>query len=151
MPSQIELILRKDVETLGKVGDVVKVTPGYARNFLLPQGLAAQVTPEALQWIEAEKARLRKEEAGRIQSLKAQAKKLEGVSATVSVKVGEDGQMFGSVTALDIAKALAAEGVEVDPKKIHIEQPIRILGVANVPIKLHPDVTARVKIWVVEE
>ena len=151
MATQIELILRKDVETLGKVGDVVKVSTGYARNFLLPQKLAAQVTPEAMQWIETEKARLRKEEAGRISGLKAQAKKLESVSATVSVKVGEDGQLFGSVSAADIAKALSAEGVEVDPKQIHIEHPIKILGVANVPIKLHPDVTARVKIWVVEE
>ncbi len=151
MPTHIELILRKDVDTLGKVGDVVKVAPGFARNYLLPQGLAAQVTPEALQWIEAEKTRLRKEEAGRITALKSQARKLEGVSATVSVKVGEDGQLFGSVTAADIVKALSAEGVEVDVRQVHIEQPIKILGVANVPIKLHPDVTARVKIWVVEE
>ena len=69
----------------------------------------------------------------------------------MSVKVGEDGQLFGSVSAADIVKALSAEGVEVDVKQIHIEQPIRILGVANVPVKLHPEITARVKIWVVEE
>ena len=147
----MELMLRKDVETLGKVGDVVKVSSGYARNFLLAKGFGAPVTAETLQWIERERARLRKEETERVAGLKAQAKKLEQVSVTVSVKVGEEGQMFGSVTAAEIAKALSAEGVEIDPKQIVLEQPIKILGVANVPVKLHPQVTTRIKVWVVEE
>ena len=151
MATQMELILRQDVPPLGKVGDVVKVSTGYARNYLLPRGLGAQVTADALQWIEREKARLRKEEADRIGVLKARAKKLEQVSATVSVKVGEEGQMYGSVGAAEIVKALAAEGVEVDPKQIVLNQPIKILGVADVSVRLHADVLAKIKVWVVEE
>ncbi len=151
MAHHVELILRKDLETLGKIGDVVKVSPGFARNFLVPQGFGAPVSAESLQFIAREKARLKKEEAERVKALKAQAKKLSGISVTVSVKVGEEGQMFGSVTAADIAKAMAAEGVEVDPKQIHLDQPIKILGVANVSVKLHPDVSAPIKVWVVEE
>lgn len=151
MPHHVELILRKDLDTLGKIGDVVKVSPGFARNFLVPQGFGAPVSAEALQFIAREKARLKKEEAERVKALKAKARKLSGISVTVAVKVGEEGQMFGSVTAADIALGLAAEGVEVDPKQIHLDQPIRILGVANVSVKLHPDVSAPIKVWVVEE
>ena len=148
---QIELILRQNVEALGHIGDVVKVSTGYARNFLIPRDLASPVTAESLQLIEREKVRLRKEEAARVAVLKTQAKKLSGISVTVSVKVGEEGQMFGSVTAADIAKALAGDGVQVDAKLIALEQPIKILGVTNVPVKLHPEVTAQIKVWVVEE
>ena len=149
--ANLELILQKDVESLGKIGDVVKVSPGYGRNFLIPKGLAAPVNSETLQFIEKERARLKKEEAVRVTALKAQAKKLSALSVTVSVKVGEEGQMFGSVTAADIAKAIEAEGVEIDPKAIVLDQPIKILGVANVGVKLHPEVTAQIKVWVVEE
>lgn len=149
--ANLELILKQNVPNLGKVGDVVKVSPGFARNFLVPRGMASPVTPESLQFIEKEKARLRKEEEERLKALKAQAKKLSSVSVTISVKVGDEGQMFGSVSPQDIAKALATEGVDVDPKQIVLEQPIKILGVANVGIKLHPDVSAQIKVWVVEE
>lgn len=151
MACAVELILRHDVPALGKVGDVVKVSAGYARNFLLPKGLGARVTAEALQWIEREKTRLKKAEAERLAALRARARKLENVSATVSVKVSETGQLYGSVTAADIAKALAAEGVEIDEGQIVLESPIKILGVADVHVRLHPQVTAKIKVWVVEE
>ena len=151
MPARVELILRKDVEALGKVGDVVTVAHGYARIYLIPGGFGAAVTPEALQGVACERTRLVKEEAERLAALKAQARKLESVSVTLAVKVGEEGQLYGSVTGQDIAKALAAEGVTVDPKQIVLDQPIKILGVANVSVRLHPDVAARIKVWVVEE
>ncbi|HHJ52832.1 MAG TPA: 50S ribosomal protein L9 [Caldithrix abyssi] len=147
----MEIILRQDFEALGKVGDVVKVKDGYARNFLLPKGIAYMAT-------EANKKKLQNELAAQNWRLerdrkKAEelAEKLNSVSCTIPVQVGEEDKLFGSVTSQNIADALAAQGYEIDKRKILLEEPIKSLGIYSVPVKLHTNVEASVKVWVVKE
>jgi large subunit ribosomal protein L9 len=146
----MKVILRSDVERLGKIGEVVTVAAGYARNYLLPRGLALEATPRSMELIEIEgrreqKAQLqKKEEAGGL------AQKLEQLSLTVNKQVGEGDKIFGTVTAMEVAEALEKEGHSVDKRKIALEEPIKALGIYTVPIKLHADVTAKVKLWVVK-
>jgi len=147
----MELILLKDVTTLGKRGDLVTVKDGYARNYLLPGGLAKPNTPGNLKLVE----RLKALEASRAEEERNVAKDLEkrlgSVSCTVRMKAGEDDKLFGAVTAQDIVTALKLEGITLDRKKIILEQPIKSLGVFQTPVRLHPDVTATLKVWVVKE
>lgn len=147
----MKIILRDDQEKLGKRGEVVEVAPGYARNFLLPRGLALEATPKNMKLFEEEKkgeaAHKRKEE----EEVKKLAKKLSEISCTIAVQTGEDEKLYGSVTSLDIAEAMAREGIEIDKRKIILEEPIKALGIYHIPIKLHPDVTAEVKVWVVKK
>ena len=147
----MEIILRQDFEALGKVGDVVKVKDGYARNFLLPKGIAYMAT-------EANKKKLQNELAAQNWRLerdrkKAEelAEKLNSVSCTIPVQVGEEDKLFGSVTSQNIADALAAQGYEIDKRKILLEEPMKSLGIYSVPVKLHTNVEASVKVWVVKE
>ena len=147
----MEIILREDFETLGQAGEVVSVKDGYARNFLIPKGIAYLAN-------EANKKRYEndvKQQAWRLNRDKKIAEelavKLENVSCTISVQVGEEDKMFGSVTSQNIAEALATQGYEVDKRKILLEDPIKSLGIYSVPIKLHSDVEATVKVWVVKE
>ncbi len=146
-----EVILMADVEGLGVEGDVVQVAVGYARNYLLPKKLAAPVTDatrKRLHRIREERdARLAQEEAG----ARELASKLEGLSCTVTVKAGEEGKLFGSVTPADILAAVAEQGVELDKKQLDLSEPIRELGVFELPVKLHPNLSATLKVWVVEE
>ena len=147
----IELILRNDVSSLGKAGDLVRVKPGYARNFLLPRGLAFEATEGNKKRIAAEsKAR---DTAAAAERAEAQgiADRIAGVSLTFSAKSGEDGKLFGSITAGDIAEQLAANGVTVDKRRIELEHPIKHLGFHSVPVRLHHDVHAEVKVTVVAE
>lgn len=147
----MKLILLKDVEKLGKRGDVVTVKDGYARNFLLPTGLARPNTPGNVRFVE----KMKELEKARVQEELEQARKLSerlaATSCTLRAKVGEEEKLFGAITAQDIAAALSAEGLSIDRKKILLEQPIKSLGIFQVPIRLHPEVSALLKVWVVKE
>ena len=147
----MEVILKQDVENLGHRGEVVKVAPGYARNFLLPKKLAMEATAANKAVIEQMKAAA----ARRSATEKAQAEELVAKLAPVVLsftrKSGESGHLFGSVTSADIAAELAAAGFEIDRKKIHLSEPIKTLGDTTVAIKLHREVTAQVKVKVLAE
>ena len=146
-----ELILMADVEGLGLEGQTVNVTEGYARNYLLPRKLAVPVSHAALKRLE--KNRLAREARQQNERAAAQtlAQALEQISCTIPVKVGENDKLFGSVHANDIADALKAQKIELDRRKIHLAEPIRELGVYTVKVKLHPEVEASLKVWVVGE
>ena len=142
----MKVILRQDYENLGKVGDIVKVKPGFARNYLLPNKIAYPALPNYVKMLEEEgrqkQQRLRKEKAG----AEELAARLEKVSLTISVSVGEEDRMFGAVTSQDIADGLKEQGHEVDRRKIVLDEPIKALGIYQVPIKVHPEVEAQVKV-----
>jgi large subunit ribosomal protein L9 len=147
----MEVILREDIEKLGGRGDVVKVTPGYARNFLLPRRMAVLATDANRKIIEQERqAHLRREAKleGEAQDL---GKLISGVSITIPRKAGENDQLFGSVTANDIADALAAQKYTVERRRIQLDEPIRTLGEYKVGIRLHRNVTAEVTVNVTRE
>jgi large subunit ribosomal protein L9 len=148
----MEVILRQAVEKLGQPGDVVKVSPGFARNYLLPRGIAYAATPGNLKRIEQEKARLEAAEDERRGSAQGLATKLENVSLTFSARVGEEGKLFGSVTASDIAEQLHAQGFDmVEKRQIDLHDPIKALGVYRVPVRLHADVKPEIKVWVIKQ
>lgn len=147
----MELILRDDVASLGKAGDLVRVKPGYARNFLLPRGLAFEATDGNKKRIAAEsKARHAAASAERAEA-QAIADAIAKVSLTFNAKSGEDGKLFGSITAGDIAEQLAANGVTVDKRRIELEHPLKHLGFHTVPVRLHHDVHGEVKVNIVAE
>ena len=147
----MEVILRQAVENLGNPGDVVKVSNGYARNFLLPRGIAYEATPGNLKRIAQEKERLEAAENERRTAAQQLAEKLEQVSLTFSARVGEEGKLFGSVTGADIAHQLEAQGFAIEKRQIDLHEPIRTLGVFRVPIRLHADVKPEVKVWVIKQ
>jgi large subunit ribosomal protein L9 len=147
----IDLILREAVPSLGKPGDLVRVKPGYARNFLLPRGLAFEATEGNKKRIAAEsKARSSREAAERAEA-QAFAAKLEAVELAFTAKAGEDGKLFGSVTSADIATALEQQGLTVDKRKIELAHPLKELGFHSVPVRLTHDVHAEVKVNVTAE
>ena len=147
----MEVILKEDVSNLGHRGDLVKVAAGYGRNYLLPRKLAVAATEGNRKMVEQQKnASVRKEavERGDAQKL---SDMLSGVQVTVSRKAGEGDQLFGSVTGIDVADALAAKGYQIDRRKIQLDEPLKALGSFDVAVKLHKDVTASVKVHVVKE
>jgi large subunit ribosomal protein L9 len=147
----MELILRDDVDKLGRRGDVVKVKDGYARNFLLPRGLGMPVTVANKAMIDKEKktheARLAKEKA----EFEALAARISGLRFVAPRKVGENDVLYGSVTAGDIAEFLKSKGIEIDKRKVHLDEPIKHLGEHEVKVKLHPEVVASVRLLVTKE
>jgi len=147
----MELILRDDVDKLGRRGDVVKVKDGYARNFLLPRGLGMPVTAANKAMIEKERraheARLAKEKA----EFESLAARIGGLRFVAPRKVGENDVLYGSVTAGDIAEFLKSKGIEIDKRKVHLDEPIKHLGEHEVKVKLHPEVTASVRLLVTKE
>ncbi|MFL5579159.1 MAG: 50S ribosomal protein L9 [Gemmatimonadaceae bacterium] len=147
----MEVILRQAIDKLGHTGDIVKVSPGYARNFLLPRGLAYEATPGNRKRIEQERVRLEAAETERRGGAEAIAKRLEEVSLTFSARVGEEGKLFGSVTAADIAQQLAQQGFEIEKRMVDLHDPIRALGVYRVPVRLHADVKPEIKVWVIKQ
>jgi large subunit ribosomal protein L9 len=147
----MELILREHVEHLGDRGEVVKVADGYARNFLLPRKLALLVTDGNRKQIEREKAKFDVKEAEEKKIAEALAERLATVEIEIPRKVGETQALYGSVTSSDIAEALAAKGFDLDRRKLQLPEPIKHLGDVQVPVKLHRDVTAQVKVKVVAE
>lgn len=147
----MEVILRQAVENLGKPGDVVKVSNGYARNFLLPRGVAYEATPGNLKRIAQEKERLEAAENERRAAAQALAERLEQVSLTFSARVGEEGKLFGSVTAADIVQQLESQGFEIEKRQIDLHEPLRTLGVFRVPVRLHAEVKPEIKVWVIKQ
>lgn len=147
----MEIILRQGVENLGKPGDVVKVKAGYARNYLLPHGLAYEATPGNLKRIQQERDRLDAAENERRDAAQGIAEKLEQVSLTFSARVGEEGKLFGSVTAADVAQQLEAQGFHIEKRQIDLHEPIKALGVYRVPVRLHADVKPEVRVWVIKQ
>jgi large subunit ribosomal protein L9 len=147
----MEVILRQAVENLGHPGDMVKVSAGFARNYLLPRGIAVAATDGNRKRIALEKARLEAAEGQRRESAEELAKRVEQVSLTFSARVGEEGKLFGSVTASDIAEQLAAQGFTIEKRQIDLHEPIKALGVYRVPIRLHADVKPEIKVWVIKQ
>jgi large subunit ribosomal protein L9 len=144
----MEVILLENVEKLGSRGQVVKVAGGYGRNYLLPKKLAIAATPQNRKLIEQQRVRFLKLEAKEKGDAEDLATLLQGVSVTLTRKSGEKGTLFGSVTAMDIAERLAAQGYNIDKRKIALDSPLKVLGEYDVPIKLHRDVTALIKVRV---
>ena len=146
----MKIILINDVEKLGAAGEVVEVKKGHARNYLFPRKLAKPYNQENLKVIE--KIKHRKEQLVIKEKLSAESLKdrLAVISCTISAEAGEDDKLFGSIAAQDIAEALEGEGFQIDKKKIMLQEPIKKLGVYPVPLKLHPEVIAEIKVWVVK-
>jgi len=147
----MEVILREHVEHLGNRGEVVKVADGYARNYLLPRKLALLVTAGNKKQIEREKVKFDAKEAEEKKVAEAMAERLSAVEIEIARKVGETQALYGSVTSSDVAEALAAKGFDVDRRKLQLAEPIKHLGDVQVPVKLHREVTAQVKVKVVAE
>ncbi len=147
----MRLILRTSIEQLGSQGDVVTVTPGYGRNYLLPKGLAYEFSQGNVKRVEKEKKLLRVRKIKEQEEAQELADRIAKVSCTVVKKVGENDTLYGSVTNADMAEALKKEGFSIDKRRIGLAEPIKSLGIYNVPIRLHPDVTCTLKVWVVKE
>ena len=147
----MDVILREDVEKLGTRGQLVKVAPGYARNFLLPNKMAVAATESNKKIVEQERQAYLRREAKVSSEASELAKLIGSVSITISQKAGENDQLFGSVTSKDIAEALEKQGYTIDRRKISLEEPIKTLGEFKVPVKLHREVTAEVTVHVVKE
>jgi large subunit ribosomal protein L9 len=147
----MELLLKEDVDNLGARGDLVKVKPGYGRNYLLPRGLAIQATPGNKKQIELQRKTILKKEAAERDTATAQANLLKEVTLEFSRKVGDHGILYGSVTSMDIAEALAAKGYEIDRRRVMLKDPIKEPGEFEAPIKLHREVTTNIKVVVRKE
>ena len=147
----MKIILREDVENLGKVGDVVEVKPGYGRNYLIPRAKAVMATLGNIRKIEHDKKVILARQAKLKASATAVARRLAEVEIRIARKVGEQDKLYGSVTALDVAEALAAIGLQIDRRSIQLDEPIKALGDFDVPVKLHSEVVQPVKLHVVAE
>ncbi len=147
----MEIILREDVQHLGAAGDVVKVKDGYARNYLLPKGLAYPATEANKKKIAYESERIARQRAAEKGAAETEAAKLAGVHLTFAVKVGEEDKLYGSVTAGDVQRKLEELGIHVDKRKVDLPEPIRELGDFQVGIKVHPDVRPEIRVSVVKE
>lgn len=148
----MEVILTQDIEKIGKAGTVVKVKDGFARNLLFPKGLAMRVTAVNLKKLEQDKQKLARESAKKKQEALAIKERLDVLSLTISAMAQEDGEgLYGSVSALDISNALKEEGIEMDKNLIILSEPIKTLGIYEIAVKLHPEVSAKVKVWIVKK
>jgi len=147
----MEVILKEDIINLGKMGEVVRVRDGYARNYLLPRGLVLIANKKNLKGFEHQKRVVAAQKERVLKQSQTLAERLSQVALLIPVKTGEEGKLFGSVTNIDIEKALKARGLEVERRKIHLVEPIKTLGDFEVPIRLTADVTAAVKVSVVPE
>lgn len=147
----MEVILKEDVKKIGKAGERVKVKDGYARNFLFPHNLALTANDGNLKLVESERLRKAAIHQKETEAAKLLADKISKASCTIRVKVGENEKLYGRVTTQDISNALEVEGITVDKKKIDISEPIDKLGVSYAQVKLHHEVTAQLKVWVVKE
>ena len=147
----MRIVLRDDVDKLGRRGEVVDVAAGYARNFLLPKGKALPATDGNMKRVEQERRKHAVHLAKEKEDAAAMGRRLAGLSCTIVRKVGDNEQLYGSVTAGDIAEYLEKEGVVIDKRRILIEEPIKALGIYTVPVKLHAEVTGEIRVWVVKE
>jgi large subunit ribosomal protein L9 len=148
----VKVILRQNLENLGETGDLVTVKPGYARNYLLPRGLAFEATAANIRQLEED--RRREDQRAKRDYLEARrrASQLEGVSLTFHANAGEEGKLFGSITSGDIADRLAEQGLDftIDRRWIMLDEPVKSLGVYSVPVRLHADVRPEIKVWVIK-
>ena len=147
----MQLILIKDVDRLGKAGDVVKVRDGYARNFLVPKGLALEAAQKDIKFLENEKKKFQIKQKKLKKEAQDIADKLRNISCTIAMTTGEENRLYGEVTAEMISDFYRQEGLEINRRRIHLEKPIRHLGVYQADIKLHPEVAASIKVWVVKK
>jgi large subunit ribosomal protein L9 len=147
----MKVILRKNFDQLGKVGDTVLVKDGYARNFLIPRQIAYQATKGNIIALEEEKKQIQKKDAKELDAAQTLAVNIEKVSVTIPVTVGEEDKIFGTVTTQMIADSLKEKGFDIDKRKIEITEPIKSLGIYSVTVKIHPSVTATIKTWVVRD
>ena len=149
----VKVILREDVPKLGSAGEIVSVKPGYARNYLLPRGMAYEATEANVRQLEEEKRRAEQRARREYLEARRRAAALEGISLTFRARAGEESKLFGSITAADIAERLNEQGLdfEVDRRAIVLEEPIKSLGVYSVPIHLHPEVRPEIKVWVIKQ
>jgi len=147
----MDLLLRQNIDSLGRVGDVVKVKPGYARNYLLPRGLAIPVTKANLAEIEVARKKALAEELARVGTLRELVVKLAETSVTIEGRANEEGHLFGSVNAAQIAASLRDKGFPIEEKQVRLEHQLKEIGVFDVKLHLHQDVDATVKVWVVQQ
>lgn len=147
----MKVILRDDITGLGGCGEVLEVKDGYARNYLIPRNLAIKATNSTLKAVEEIRRQKRARDNKKTRTMEHLAEKIERISCTAAVAVGDEDKVFGSVTSQTIAELLKEKGFEIDRKKIGLEEPIKALGVYSIPVKLDSEVTARLKLWVVKK
>ncbi|MFH2010844.1 MAG: 50S ribosomal protein L9 [bacterium] len=148
MPMQV--ILKEDVSNLGQMGDLVSVKRGYGRNYLIPKGLAVEATSRNVKHLEHERRVIDQRREKMREHARSLAQKLAGISVTISKNTTDEDRLYGSVTNREIADALSEEGITIDRRKIEIGEPIRSLGVFTVKVKLSPELTGEVKVWVIK-
>lgn len=146
----MQVILKKDIEKLGMAGALVEVSNGYGRNYLIPRGLAVEATAKNIKALEHERRLIENKKKKDERDAEAFAKRISETSVTITMQAGEEDKLFGSVTAIDIAEALSKEGISMDKRDILLEEPIRRLGIYSVNVKVRPEVTAELKVWVVK-
>lgn len=147
----MKIILCQTIDRLGRAGDCVNVKEGYARNYLFPKNLAKEATPGNIKSLESLKKKQAAEDESKLNEAKALAEKIAALSITISAKAGEEEKLFGAVTSDMVSKALAAENISIDKKDIIIDDPIKKLGVYQIGVKLHPEVKATLRVWIVKE
>lgn len=147
----MKVILTQTIDRLGKVGDIVVVKDGYARNYLFPKKAAKEATPGNMKALESLKKKQVLEDANKLQAANALVERLARLSITISAKAGEEEKLFGTVTTDMISKALEAEGISIDKKEIILDEPIKKLGVYQVGVKVHPELKANLRVWIVKE
>ena len=147
----MKILLKKEIKKLGNVGDVVDVANGYARNYLLPKKLATVVTKGNIEQINRQMLKNEEKRKEEIKDLQALAAKIADISYTITVKTNKEGKLFGSVTAIDIAKVLSEKGFQIDEKMVVLEAPIKKCELHNITVVLHPDVNAQCRVWIVSE
>ena len=147
----MEVILNQDIEKLGKAGTVINVKPGFARNFLIPNGLALLSTTANLKKLDQEKQRKTSQIEKAKKEYEELKERLEGLSLTMPVLTQEEDKIYGSVSANDIVQALKDEGFDIDKHSLILDEPIKSLGIYEIPLKLHPEVSAKIKVWIVKK
>ncbi|HEX9024445.1 MAG TPA: 50S ribosomal protein L9 [Geobacteraceae bacterium] len=146
----MKVILKENIDTLGHIGDIVKVAPGYARNYLIPKGLAIEATLKNAKALDHVKRQMEYKKNKLLEQMRALAARIEATSLTLAHQAGEEGKLFGAVTNMELAEQLNAQGIEIDRKKIVLAEPIKHLGEFTASIKLHPEVTANLKVNIVK-
>lgn len=147
----MKVILTQTIDRLGRAGDCINVKDGFARNYLLPKNMAKEATPGNIKALESLKKKQALEDSAKLNEARALAERIQNLSITISAKAGEEEKLFGAVTVDMISKALEAEGISIDKKDIIVDEPIKKLGVYQVGAKVHPEVKATLRVWIVKE
>lgn len=147
----MKVILKEDMKSLGQMAEIVNVSAGYARNYLIPKQLAVEANTKNLKEFEHYRKHILQKASRIKEALKTTSEKLSTITLTIKAKAGEEEKLFGSVTSMDIAEALKADGFDIDKKKISIEEPIKRLGIYSVNVKFHPEITSQIKVQVISD